>query len=473
MSDAERRNWVAKMIANYTEEERRLAKEEADRLLALGSTLNFANVNVNTQGHSNKWYFYNPGLVSQGATDFYRRFGNRKLEDNWRISNKSAMSFEDMADLNAGVEKEELEEFDEYGNPVKKRETDPKKPAYYTQDLPLTKGAIDTSNMMIANAMYNAGIIYFDQLNDLKRSNEMLQKLIQRFPESEYILPAYFLLWTNYTKLKNNTKAEEVKNIILSKYPDSDYAKLILDPNYYKKLAEVAKENDNRYDQLHKVYSTKQWERTVQLADELIEKTENQTLLAKTTYLRAVAIGQVQGQGALKDELTLIIKDYPKEPVTELARIYLSTLTGTSQTPEETEEIKQQLLTNPILESPFNPNIDEQHYVIILVDVHRKTVNDVKYDVANFNSTYFSLERFNINSFYINQDEQLITIARFRNKTEAMNYHIAITTNELFSSSIQEKSLTVYAISASNYSIYYNKAEGRPLYKRFFEENYL
>jgi len=116
--------------------------------------------------------------------------------------------------------------------------------------------------------------------------------------------------------------------------------------------------------------------------------------------------------------------------------------------------------------------LDEQHYIIILVNVHKKTVTDAKYDVSTFNSTYFSLERFNVNSYYVNQDEQLITIARFKGKANAMNYYIALTTNDVFESSIQDKSLTVYAISATNYSIYYNKIDKRYLYKRFFEENY-
>ena len=110
MSTGERASWVNKMIANFTEEERRLAKEESDRMLALQATQNFANVNVNTQGQSNKWYFYNPGLVSQGAMEFYRRFGNRKLEDNWRISNKTAISFENMAEMNSGADTQDKEE---------------------------------------------------------------------------------------------------------------------------------------------------------------------------------------------------------------------------------------------------------------------------------------------------------------------------------------------------------------------------
>jgi len=453
--------------------------------LALNAIQNFANVNVNTQGQSNKWYFYNPGLVAQGITEFYRRFGNRKLADNWRISNKTFISFEDMADLNSGETREEEEELDAEGNPVKKRETDPKKPAYYTQDLPMTPGAIDTSNMLIVNAMYNAGIIYYDQLNDLKKSNEMLQKLIQRFPDSDLVLPSYFLLWVNYTKLKNASKAEETKNVILTKYPDTDYAKLILDPNYYKKLVDIANENERRYEELFRTYNSKQWERTIQLADELLELTENTTLIAKIYYLRAIALGQIQGQEPLVEALKFIIKEYPREKITELAKIYLSTLTNvnintltytnTQEKPEEqkgTVYMPSEGSEKEPTTTPFNPNLDEQHYIIILVDVHKKSVTDVKYDVSNFNTTYFSLERFNINSFYINQDEQLVTVARFKGKSDAMNYYIAITTNELFQPMVNDKSITVYPISATNYSMYYSKANERYLYKQFFEENY-
>jgi hypothetical protein len=109
----------------------------------------------------------------------------------------------------------------------------------------------------------------------------------------------------------------------------------------------------------------------------------------------------------------------------------------------------------------------------VIVDVHSKTVTDLKYDLATFNATYFSLERFNINSFYINQNQQLVTIARYKGKTDAMNYYTAMITYELFASMIKEKSITVYAISATNYSIYYGKPDERNMYGQFFEENYL
>jgi hypothetical protein len=273
--------------------------------------------------------------------------------------------------------------------------------------------------------------------------------------------------------LKNASQAEEAKNIILTKYPDTDYAKLILDPDYYKKLANAAKDNEQQYEELHRVYRSKQWYSTVQLADDLLEQTNNVTLIAKTSYLKAVALGQIQGKDTLVFALNHIIKNYPKEPVTELAKILLSTISDIPNSFQEEDMIMAiQEPTVKIADSTFNRNLNEMHYIIVLVDVHKKSVSDVKYDISTFNSTYFSLERFNINSFYINQDEQLVTVSRFKGKTDAMNYYIAMTTNDVYQPSIQDKSITVFAISASNYSIYYNKPEARHLYKSFFEENY-
>ena len=34
------------------------------------------------------WYFYNPSAISFGLSEFLKRWGTRKLEDNWRRSEK-------------------------------------------------------------------------------------------------------------------------------------------------------------------------------------------------------------------------------------------------------------------------------------------------------------------------------------------------------------------------------------------------
>src|SRR5659263_269928 len=45
--------------------------------------------NIDQEG---KWYFYNQAALTFGRTEFRRRWGDRKLEDNWRRSNKTRVN---------------------------------------------------------------------------------------------------------------------------------------------------------------------------------------------------------------------------------------------------------------------------------------------------------------------------------------------------------------------------------------------
>ena len=50
------------------------------------------NISMNTD---KSWYFYNNMTKNAGKTEFQRRWGARKLEDNWRRRNKASFSFGD------------------------------------------------------------------------------------------------------------------------------------------------------------------------------------------------------------------------------------------------------------------------------------------------------------------------------------------------------------------------------------------
>lgn len=474
MSPNDRNRWVNKMIADYTEAERLAAEEEANRMMAMQSVASMSSYQQNTNV-SGKWYFYNQALVTQGKTEFFRLWGSRKLEDNWRISNKQVISFDELEIMNdpSLAQKDTTTQYDEDGNPIKGRETDPKKADFYTQDLPLTPELMDSSNNMIASSMYNAAIIYLDLLNDVKRSSETLEKLVKRFPEHELALPAIYMLYRNYTQI-NSAKAEEYKNLILTKYSDTDYALLIKDPDYYKRLAEQEKTLEFKYEETYHSYTQKQWAKTVKLSEEAIPICEDEELKSKYEYLRAVAVGQLKGEDTLIHYLKHVIAEYPKAGVTELAKTYLSLFVKA----EDVAAVEGQTSTEnadadkPKKESPFTYNPKEMHYIILIVDVTNLKINDVKSDIASFNRQFFSLQKFNINSFYIDQNEQMVTIAKFNNENTAMDYFNSISQNDLFTPLIKSKQITIYPISAANYTKFYNKKEDRPFYKEFFKENY-
>lgn len=476
MSEAQRNQWVQGMIAAYTEKERREAEEEAARMLALQSTAGMANVNVNTN-QSGKWYFYNTSLVSAGQTEFYRRWGNRKLEDNWRISNKQQISFEDMEVLNNPNAAQDTVEYDENGNPIPKRETDPKKPAYYTQDLPLTKAAMDSSNAMVVEALYNCALIYMDQLNDMKRANETLKKLIERYPDHELALSSIYLLYINYGKMNDQQQSDYYKNIILTQYANTDYAKLISDPTYYIRLEEKAKEHDRKYDIAYDYYTQKNWKKTVEVANSVLPTCTDVVLASKFAYIRAVAIGQIMGEDSLKRALTGVIMNFPNTEVEKLARIYLSnfaedvnvTLAQAGDTTAKKEVAKKELAKL----SPFVDKPDEIHYVVIILNSSAVPMQTVKDEVANFNREFFSLEQFNLNSFFLNKTDQMITISKFKNKEVAMNYYNIMVKNPIFATHLSGGHYELYVMSSTNYTSFYNMKDKRDMYPAFFNENYL
>ena len=480
LPEGQRKAWVQKMIADYTEAERKAAAEEAERMLAMQNAASYTNINTNSS--NGKWYFYNQSLVTAGQQDFYRRFGNRKLEDNWFISNKTQISFDDMALMNDPSLAKDTVDYDEDGNPIPKRETDPKKEAYYLQDLPLTPGAKDTANAIIAKDLYETGFMYQDLLSDTKRACASFESLLQRYPKSEYALPAIFMLYTLYHNM-GDPKAETYKNTLLTQYPETDYAKLIQDPDYYNKLAAKEKVLENKYQEVYEDFTQKRWRNVVTAADAAIPNCTDVTLQSQYAYLRAIAAGQVFNQDTLIVGLSKIISDYKDQPVAELARYYLSNFTkeqiqksfGIEDTSSSKQAALQDVLQSnePKQQSVFTFTPNEQHYVVLLVKTAELPLQTVKQNLNNFNKTYFSLKKLIVSSFFIDNQRQMVTISKFENSSDAMDYYQILIKNETFLPDINNQVIEVYAMSANNYTAFYNKRDQRVNYPAFFKENYL
>ena len=480
LPEGQRNAWVRKMIADYTEAERKAAAEEAERMLAMQNAASYSNINVNQNSSNGKWYFYNQSLVTAGQQDFYRRFGNRKLEDNWFISNKTQISFDDMALMNDPSLAKDTVDYDEDGNPIPKRETDPKKEAYYLQDLPLTQGAKDTANAIIAKDLYETGFMYQDLLNDTKRACASFESLLQRYPKSEYALPAIYMLYTLYKKT-GDPKAETYKNTLLTQYPETDYAKLVQDPDYYNKLAAKAKTLENQYAQVYEDFMNKRWSSVVSAADAAIPICTDETLQSQYAYLRAVAAGQVYNQDTLLVGLTNIVKKYPQEPVADLARHYLSNFTqeqirkalGIQENSQEQAELQEVIQPESQKSSSFIFNASEDHYIILLVQTSELPLQTVKQNVTTFNNANFSLKKLTVSSFFIDNQRQMVTISKFGNSSEAMDYYYLLLKDSQFQSHIENKTIEPFAISATNYTTFYNKRNERSSYTEFFKDNYL
>ncbi|MFO7722493.1 MAG: hypothetical protein R6V49_04635, partial [Bacteroidales bacterium] len=136
----ERMRIVNNIIAEINRKEQEAKEQEAQQFQNLGF-LEMENRNLNQQQQSgNEWYFDNPSSRSFGFTEFRNKWGDRPLEDMWRISAKRG---------DALMTEEEMRLDSIRQDSIKAVTANLKNPEYYLKNIPLTPEAIDASNVKI------------------------------------------------------------------------------------------------------------------------------------------------------------------------------------------------------------------------------------------------------------------------------------------------------------------------------------
>ena len=476
MSDEDRNKIFDAIIKKIVEEEERQRQEEVERQRTL-SVLeqNNRQQNRNMQ-QSGNWYFYNPSAVSMGYSEFIKKWGRRKLEDLWILSNKQII-----ADFGE-AEGEETAAADSLATDTTAvaPETDPKKREYYMQDLPLTEEKIAESNKMIEEALYNMGFIYKDGLKDNEKSIEVFEKLIERFPETEHGLQVYYQLYKNYEEVPDAEKANYYKNLIVKNYPDSDYAKIIIDPNYNLVLEAQRNAAKNFYEETYSAYKNNQYYLVINNYDEAVNKYPESSLIPKFEFLKALALGKVQNYDTLVSSLRQLVDSFPDSDVKPLAEDIISRFShdeeGNLVLNENpvSDTVGQQgaTQTEEVLNTPYTPDPNAVHFFLLLVDGTKTNINALKIRLSDFDSKYFRTKQLKINSIVFKDEVQMVTVGNFENAESAMTYYESIGKNPYVTAQFEGTDYDMMVITVDNYPIFYREKDVET-YKKFFEKNYL
>ncbi len=242
------------------------------------------------------WYFYNINARSIGYNDFITKWGNRPLEDNWRRKDKSFMSSENEQNNNENniQEKQENNSFN--------------RDAYYKK-IPLTPELIDISNNKVIEALYKKAIIFKEKLHDYLNSISTFEKLNSRYPNNKYQLESCYYLYLLNNQINDQNKCKHYKNLILSKYPNSNFAKNILDPGYAEENKLNAKKVSSFYESTYALYLNADYNTVIYnsfLADSLYP---NNHLIPKFMFLKALSYSKTNNYNLLKETLENIIKN--------------------------------------------------------------------------------------------------------------------------------------------------------------------
>ncbi|MBQ6666621.1 MAG: tetratricopeptide repeat protein [Bacteroidales bacterium] len=470
MSEEEREGYIRQLIADYQERERaRIADEEAKQQLM--QDVKKANAN----NKKSTWVFYNPTQVKAGELQFRKEWGPRVLEDNWFLSDKQSIM--QMADAEEQQDGEQ-----ETGDSLKPKKqvmssggriVDPSQPEYYTQDVPFTPSALDSSNNRIAFALYNSGFVYYDDLHDKAKAVTQWSALTDRFPNHRLYPSGCYLLYRTYREMGDSLKCRYYRQEVLERFPESEYAMIIRDPQYFEKLSSQKKEAEEFYAATYPLYEQQKYKDLQKRCTEGLKKYVDPQVRSRLYYLQAYAKGRLKGTDTMEVGMKAVCRQFPGTAVDTLAAGVLEAILR-SRAPQPTGNTPSGNVTAKVEEQQFVYDASRFHFVILLVDIKGMKMDKLKANIANFNKEYFRLNSFDVSNFYIDNMTQMVTISRFDNKTKAMEYYYQLKSNSKYFGELNaSKDVHVYVISDQNYTLFYKQKKKRPEYERFFNDYYL
>jgi tetratricopeptide (TPR) repeat protein len=446
MSESEREDFLKKVVKQIKEEDARRKRMEAERLRELQANQNnFAQ----TEGAGGKWYFNNAKTRSDGFDDFRKQWGTRNNEDDWRRSEKtvSLPTNNDIDDTLAPV-----------AEVTPKVKADSLTPEMLLANIPLTDSALLASNNRLLEALYNAGVIYKEQLNERELAKKQFNSVLDRQTTGLFDMSSAFQLYK--INEADPTAAEVHKNYLMTKYPNSDYANYLRDPDFFVKRKQREALAEQEYVAVLERYNRGVYYPVISKANTVIEGDKDNVFRSKYMLLKAMAIGQTnENKEELKPILNQLIAEYPGTDEAKRAQELLDILKN---------GYSENLPVDFTKKSAFTYTEDAEQWVLVLLEKDDNS-NLSKTKVSDFNREFFSRAKLSVSSKIYGSDQSMILVQKFKDDAAAAEYVRVFKSTRKHLMDLQKARILI--ITQENMKVLFEK-QNLQEYMLFFEENY-
>lgn len=499
--------WI-KEYKRIQEEKRKKEAEEKALLAAIAAS----GSNNNRFNTTSSWYFYNVTTVQAGKNDFIKKWGQRELEDNWRLSDKQqAFNFVSMNDTASEATEENagdsLSTTEKRKDSKGVRSNNPETKEYYTQDIPRTQTAKDSLNVGIAKALLNEGYIYYQGINNNDKAIETFLELQKRYPNDLYYpttLPSSYHLYCIYDKIGQTPNANYYKNIVLNQYSNSEFAMIIKNPDYFSQLQKNNSYGERLYKEVYDTYNSHNYNLAIQKSVSAISTLKIGGYIPRLLYVEAISKGKLYGIDSLMSSLNMIVYNYPNDSITPIIDAQLKYLSANynfvsqnmayvssgslpqgngENTLKSSKSDTTKTDVSKIIVPTFNDEdiLDAEslvyryrnmeHFFVLLFDDDKVNSSDIKRKFSDFNAASYSAVGLSITSLLFTMDKQMISVARFEDIEMAMEYYKSVLSSDILSG-VPSSSYTAFVISTQNYPTFYSR-KNLAAYMKFFRIFYL
>lgn len=357
------------------------------------------------------WYFYVRSTVDKGKLEFRKKFGQRRLEDNWNRKNKSITAFSeeslaDMVDMDAmNFGEEEQEEADK--NKQVANDANPKRPEYYLKQIPFNDDQKKVAHSQLADALFNLGVVYDEKLSDYEKAYEAFEEFIKRYPDDPRAADAYYCCYRIAEKNNEASRANQYRDKLTESYPESKYAKILSQPNFRASLEKMQGVQDSLYEQTYAAFLKGNFSEVKNNTAYMEATYPVSSLMPKFLLLNALSIGKTAGKDTFATALNNLLERYPSSDVSSMAKDILA-LINQGNTPEQgtsagglmalRDEIqKNEAKENGVEENDgFTVSYDSPYIFLLLTDTAKVNQNKLLYETATYNFTKFLIKDFDL-----------------------------------------------------------------------------
>lgn len=343
MDDAHRNAAIDRVIAalkkKEKEEKRALEAQDASNRLSEGNDMErtqqkSSQRQTNTTGfrQNGTWYFYNPIAVQQGKEQFQQLWGKRKNVDNWQRANKTVvadgLSNMDLASTdslsNSDTGKETSADSTGEDSKTAKPSEDPHTREYYMAQIPFTAEQLKASNNVLCDGLFNSGIIFKDQLGNIKLSRKALERLNRNYPDYEKADEVLYHLFLLYSRMGDTAQAQQQVATLKAKFPKSHWTTLLSDPNYLSNARYGEQIEDSLYGATYDAFKAERYTEVAannRVSAQRFPQGQNRDKFVFIGGLSRLNEGDSQGCLAAMDSL---VAHFPESKLAELAGMIIN-----------------------------------------------------------------------------------------------------------------------------------------------------
>ncbi len=486
MDEAQRLAVIDKIIKDLKEKEKREAEEAARQDYLAEQAAQGTQVSDNSReftiNSDDSWYFYNQSARNAGKTAFQKKWGSRKLEDDWRRRNKNSFDFSDFDE--EGEDEEDLDNGGEAASETNKQEKqaleasqDPHNREYYLAQIPSTPEEIATCHEIIQESLYNMGLILKDKLDDYSAAMAVWDRLLRDYPDNIYRLEVYYNIYLMLMRQGKDTQAQAWRQKILEDFEESPYGMALKNPNYFENLRNQDKHVEQLYENTYQAYLNNDNAKVHQAYQTMSEEYPLSQLMPKFMFLDALAYVTDKEPEQFKGTLREMLARYPQTEMTPYASAWLKGMAQGRQLQSGSGNLRGMIwdirLSNDSIDwtndsIPLNFTIDENapQLLVMVYATDEVSANQLLYEVARFNFNSFVVKDFDLEVMNFGRLGMLV-ISGFDNQKELNHYRKTMADSEWIS---LPSGVRPVEISSDNFDTLLRDGRSFEEYFRFLEE---